>query len=134
MVSWLEIKGKIKTRTLSPNTTYGAYLVIQVVNRAFGLGVLPMEVSVEVGDYKTSQGTICLNGDECKSSQGLDSLRREGEERVLCARRDGWLEVKLGEFYNDGSEKEVKMEFRETKGEQLKGGLLVEGIELRPKH
>ncbi|KAK4427628.1 F-box protein PP2-B15 [Sesamum alatum] len=100
MVCWLEIRGKINTKMLSPNTTYGAYLVIQLGNRAFGLGAMPLE----------------------------------GEERVIRARDDGWLEVELGEFYNDGSEKEVIMEFKEVKGEQLKGGLVVEGIELRPKN
>ncbi|KAK6159860.1 hypothetical protein DH2020_003241 [Rehmannia glutinosa] len=131
MVCWLEIRGKINTRMLSPNTTYGAYLVIQLAGRAFGLGVLPSEVSIEVGDYKT-RGTIYMNHEQCKR-QEVDVLSG-GVERVLCARGDGWLEVELGEFYNDGSEKEVKMEFREIKGEQLKGGLVVEGIELRPKH
>ncbi|GKD38325.1 F-box protein PP2-B15-like protein, partial [Tanacetum coccineum] len=44
-----------------------------------------------------------------------------------------WLEIELGEFYNDGSsEKEVKMSLREVDGVRLKGGLLVEGIEIRP--
>ncbi|PIN21561.1 hypothetical protein CDL12_05743 [Handroanthus impetiginosus] len=127
MVCWLEIRGKINTKMLSPNTTYGAYLVFQLAHRAFGLGVLPSKVSVEVGDYKT-QGTLCLNREECKMQ-----VEEQQRERVLCPRDDGWLEVELGEFYNGGSEKEVKMEFRETKGEQLKGGLVVEGIELRPK-
>ncbi|KAG8369135.1 hypothetical protein BUALT_Bualt15G0119700 [Buddleja alternifolia] len=117
MVCWLEIKGKINTKILSPNTTYGVYLVIQLANRAFGLDSLPSEIEVQVGDYKT-RGTICVKRDE----------------RVLCARDDGWLEVELGEFYNDESGKEVIMTFKEIKGEQLKGGLIVEGIELKPKY
>uniref|UniRef100_A0A7N2L8A3 Uncharacterized protein n=1 Tax=Quercus lobata TaxID=97700 RepID=A0A7N2L8A3_QUELO len=41
-------------------------------------------------------------------------------------RKDGWIEIKLGYFYNDEGDEEVK-------GEHLKGGLIVEGIELRPK-
>ncbi|KAL6519323.1 hypothetical protein OROGR_018643 [Orobanche gracilis] len=127
----LEIRGGINTRVLSPNTTYGAYLVIQVTSRAFGLSILPSEVSVEVGDYKTV-GRLFMNGDECKRQESDTSTH--GEARALCARGDGWLEVELGEFYNGGSEKEVRMEFREVKSEQLKGGLLVEGIELRPKN
>ncbi|KAL8527917.1 hypothetical protein ACS0TY_005651 [Phlomoides rotata] len=119
MVHWLEIKGKINTRKLSPNTTYAAYIVLEInVSRAFGLSAVPTEVSIEVGDYKTG-GRICMNRDE-------------GVERVIHKRGDGWLEVKLGEFCNYGCEKEVKMEFREIKGQQLKGGLVVEGIELRP--
>ncbi|KAK4402158.1 F-box protein PP2-B15 [Sesamum angolense] len=102
MLCWLDIRGKINTRMLSPNTTYGAYLVIQLANRAFGLGALPFEVSIEVGDYKT-RGRICMKRDECKSAETL----HEGEEGVLHARGDGWLEVELGEFYNNGNEKEA---------------------------
>ncbi|KAL0335464.1 UNVERIFIED_CONTAM: F-box protein PP2-B15 [Sesamum radiatum] len=101
---------------------------IPLAKRAFGLGVLPFEISIEVGDYKT-RGRICMKRDECKSAETLD----EGEEGVLHARGDGWLEVELGEFYNNGNEKEVKMEFKEVEGVQLKGGIVVEGIELRPK-
>ncbi|KAK4476713.1 hypothetical protein RD792_015873 [Penstemon davidsonii] len=132
MVCWLEIIGKINSKMLSPNTTYGAYLVVQLAGRAFGLGTRPSEVSVEVvGNYRT-RGTICVKRHECKTSLGLDASRQE-EEKVVCERGDGWLEMELGEFYNDESEKEVKMVFREIKGEHLKGGLVVEGIELRPK-
>ncbi|KAL0357293.1 UNVERIFIED_CONTAM: F-box protein PP2-B15 [Sesamum calycinum] len=58
MLCWLDIRGKINTRMLSPNTTYGAYLVIQLAKRAFGLGVLPFEISIEVGDYKTRGGFV----------------------------------------------------------------------------
>ncbi|KAG8363865.1 hypothetical protein BUALT_Bualt19G0067000 [Buddleja alternifolia] len=128
MVCWLEIHGKINTKLLSPNTTYGVYLVIQLADRAFGLGDLPSEVSVEVGNQKT-RGTIYVK----HGVQGLNVLRKR-EEPIVSIRGDGWLEVELGDFYNDGSEKEVKTWFREVKGEHLKGGLIVEGIEIRPKH
>ncbi|RVW97868.1 putative F-box protein PP2-B12 [Vitis vinifera] len=57
----------------------------------------------------------------------------QGEERVPYEREDGWFEVELGEFYNDGGDEEVKMSLREVKGVHLKGGLIVEGIEIRPK-
>ncbi|KAK6143889.1 hypothetical protein DH2020_024237 [Rehmannia glutinosa] len=131
MVCWLEIYGKISIEMLSPNTTYGAYLIIQLTERAFGLDVEPSEVSIEIGSYKT-RGTIYLKCDLLKR-QGLVDTLREGEDRVVCVREDKWLEVELGEFYNYGNHKEVKMWFREVKGVHLKGGLLVEGIELRPK-
>ncbi|KAL7120067.1 hypothetical protein ACP275_02G100100 [Erythranthe tilingii] len=131
MVSWLEIQGKINTRMLSPNTTYGAYLVVQVVKRAFGLGATPLEVSIEVGDYKM-RGKICMNLNECQMQGGYEAFR-VGGQRGPCPRGDGWLDIELGEFYNDESDREVKMEFKEIKGDRLKGGLLVEGIELRPK-
>ncbi|KAI3448540.1 hypothetical protein Pfo_005205 [Paulownia fortunei] len=131
MVCCLEIHGKINIGLLSPHTTYGAYLIIQLMDRAFGLDIVPSEVSIEVGGYKT-QRTIYLKCDEHKRP-GLKVLRDE-EDRVICERKDRWLDIELGEFYNSGSDQdEVKMWFREIKGVHLKGGLLVEGIELRPK-
>ncbi|GMP87995.1 hypothetical protein CsSME_00040146 [Camellia sinensis var. sinensis] len=33
-ICWLEIHGKIGTQTLSPNTTYGAYLIMKISHRA----------------------------------------------------------------------------------------------------
>ncbi|PWA74469.1 F-box domain, Phloem protein 2-like protein [Artemisia annua] len=47
-------------------------------------------------------------------------------------RKDGWMEIELGEFYgDDGDEGKVEMKFQEH--DSWKGGLIVEGIELRPK-
>ncbi|KZV19468.1 hypothetical protein F511_31838 [Dorcoceras hygrometricum] len=119
MVNWLEIHGSIDSGLLSTNTTYSAYLVFQVADRAFGLGTLPSEVTVEVGDYKARGSVYIKLGDD-----------------KLCLRGDGWLEVELGEFHNNGNggcQNEVKMWLKEVKGVHLKGGLLVEGIEIRPK-
>ncbi|CAA0834670.1 F-box protein PP2-B15 [Striga hermonthica] len=125
----LEILGKFDTRMLSPNTTYGAYLVFQMTSRAFGLSASPFEVSVEVGDCKKT-GRFYLKQDECKGQEESDV-----SPGALSPRGDGWSEVELGEFYvGGGAQKEVKMEFKEVKSEHLKGGLLVDGIELRPKH
>lgn len=144
MVCWLEIHGRMNTRMLSPNTYYGTYLVVKFPSRAYGLDVLPSEVLVEVGDYQ-SCGTIYLRhtnsstkSRECVcGTNGIQTLRSrvmKGEDRAIRERGDGWMEVELGEFYCDGSEKEVRMSLREIKGEHLKGGLVVEGIELRPKY
>ncbi|KAI7996939.1 F-box protein PP2-B15 [Camellia lanceoleosa] len=47
---WLEIHGKIGTQTLSPNTTYGAYLIMKISHRAYGLDPMPSEVYISVGD------------------------------------------------------------------------------------
>uniref|UniRef100_A0A5B7BZE7 F-box domain-containing protein n=1 Tax=Davidia involucrata TaxID=16924 RepID=A0A5B7BZE7_DAVIN len=137
IICWLEIKGKMNTGMLSPNTTYCAYLIVKFADRAVGLDSIPSEVSVEVGNYH-SQGTIYLRRPKEDGKQPLEGIyiqrRIEAEDRVLREREDGWLEVELGEFYNDGSDREVKMSLKEIKGEHLKGGLIVEGIELRPKY
>ncbi|XP_057962747.1 F-box protein PP2-B15-like [Malania oleifera] len=144
-VWWLEIIGKINTRMLSPNTKYGAYLIVQFANHAYGLDSLPSEVSLQVGNYK-SQGTIYLRPQKCKKhsleqvyySNRIGVLRSRvstsGEERSPKDREDGWVEIELGEFYNGGErDEEVNMSLKEIKGVHLKGGLVVEGIEIRPK-
>ncbi|CAA0815603.1 F-box protein PP2-B15 [Striga hermonthica] len=134
MVCWLEIHGKINTTMLSPKTTYGVYIVIQLTNRAFGLDKLPVEVSLELDNYKT-KNTIYLKREEHNEDVvGLEPQVVK-ENVAVRERGDTWFEVELGEFYNaDDRNKEVRVWLRETKGVHLKGGLVVEGIEVRPKH
>ncbi|XWS57475.1 hypothetical protein CRYUN_Cryun09bG0177100 [Craigia yunnanensis] len=141
---WLEIQGRINSRMLSPRTVYEAYLIVKLVDRAYGLDLLPSKVSVEVGNVK-SEGTAYLRQHESKKqcletnrfsnqSEVLRSMAYRGiEERVPSKREDGWLEIELGNFYNHGGDVEVKMCLKEVTGTHLKGGLVVEGIELRPK-
>ncbi|KAF9611204.1 hypothetical protein IFM89_027518 [Coptis chinensis] len=51
------------------------------------------------------------------------------DAEVPSTRRDGWMEIKLGQHYNDqGEDGEVEM-----KASVNRPGLLVEGIELRPE-
>ncbi|KAH9689533.1 F-box protein PP2-B15 [Citrus sinensis] len=148
-ISWLQITGKINTKTISPKTQYAAYLIVKFAERAFGLDSLPSEVSLEVGNGSfKSQGTVYLRWQERKKQleclghlyflhrdEALRSRVSEGDgERFAREREDGWIEIELGSFYNDGGEgKEVKMCLKEVKGQHLKGGLIVEGIEIRPK-
>ncbi|GKD12904.1 F-box domain, phloem protein 2-like protein, partial [Tanacetum coccineum] len=95
----------------------------------------PFEVLVELGDFR-SRGTVLLFHKHSLEHAKMDLRLTYGQEdvtRVCRERKDGWLEIELGEFYNDGSsEKEVKMSLREVDGVHLKGGLLVVGIEIRP--
>ena len=44
------------------------------------------------------------------------------------------MEIELGEFFNDlGDDGEVEIQLNETQQGHWKTGLIVEGIELRPK-
>jgi len=52
---------------------------------------------------------------------------------VATKREDGWMEIKVGEFFSGEKEEEVTMSLMEV-SYPLKGGLIVEGIEVRPKH
>lgn len=107
----------MNTKMLSSNTYYGAFLVVKFAHRAFGLDHLPSEVLIEVGNSRY-EGTICL----CHS-ESSDRIRE---------RSDGWMEIEIGYFHTDDVEKQVKMSLKEVKGVHLKGGLIVEGIEVRP--
>ncbi|GMY21817.1 F-box protein PP2-B15-like [Fagus crenata] len=141
-ISWLEIQGLLNTRLLSPRTSYGAYLIVKFADRAYGLDFVPSEVSLEVGNYK-SHRTMYLSRPKSEK-QSLENIHyvnriktlrsKVFEERHgLGERKDGWIEIELGYFYNDQGDEEVKMCLKEVKGEHLKGGLIVEGIEIRPK-
>ncbi|PIA36199.1 hypothetical protein AQUCO_03400246v1 [Aquilegia coerulea] len=122
-VCWLEIKGTIKTQLLSPKTTYAAYIVVKFADDAYGLDRHPAEVLVGfVGEGGNASDHIVL----------LDSERASGGQ-FPSDRGDGWMEVELGEFYNDqGEDGEVQMTLREVQGGHWKSGLIVQGIELRP--
>ncbi|XP_011023725.1 PREDICTED: F-box protein PP2-B15-like [Populus euphratica] len=144
---WLEIVGMIKTQMLTPNTKYGAYLVLKITDRSYGLDLMPSEISVEVGNNQGSRNTAYLRlaKEHARKKQMeslfygnrmqvLESRVAEGEGRVPSERDDGWLEIELGEFFSGENDEEVKMSLMEVKGHHLKGGLIIEGIEVRPKH
>ncbi|KAK3416075.1 hypothetical protein EUGRSUZ_H01641 [Eucalyptus grandis] len=58
----------------------------------------------------------------------------EGSGNYPKERQDGWSEIELGEFLTkEGQDGEVEMSVMETKGGNWKAGLVVEGIEIRPK-
>ncbi|XP_048498337.1 F-box protein PP2-B15-like [Beta vulgaris subsp. vulgaris] len=103
--SWLEIHGYLKMKMLSPKTTYGAYLIFKVSERAYGLDIMPMEVSVEVDNDLVYHNTMYLRQDFGK------------KHHIQCDHN-----------------KVVKMSLMEIKGHHLKGGLIAEGIEIRPLH
>ncbi|KAG8369093.1 hypothetical protein BUALT_Bualt15G0114300 [Buddleja alternifolia] len=146
-VNRLEIQGRIRTKTLSPNTNYGAYLLFKISDHAFGLDSIPCEISVTVGERILTNNTAYLRDPDDKKHQleGLFYRNRaqlmkervnKGDERIAQKREDGWLEMELGEFFvgdDEISEEEITMSLMEVKGNQLKGGLIVEGIEVRPR-
>lgn len=134
-ISWLEIKAEIGAETLSPCTLYAAYLVLNITNRAHGLDSVPAVTWVEVGGTRVSTGNALIqNGDSSKGRRGAREVG--GEWRIPVKRvEDDWMEIELGEFLTGGDHVgfEVRMGLKEVKGCQLKGGIVVEGIEVRPK-
>ncbi|PIA36203.1 hypothetical protein AQUCO_03400250v1 [Aquilegia coerulea] len=131
-----------------------AYLVIKFYEgneyHMNGLCEPPTDVSVEFIAGGTASGarTIYLDPSPRHNqrrpsvqlpSNSLSSVTHEGssdpqhESQFPSHRKDGWMEIEMGEFYNEqGHDGEVQMTLKEIKG-FLKAGLIVQGIELRPK-
>lgn len=146
MTDWLEINGNIQTGVLSPNTNYGAYLIMKVTSRAYGLDLVPAETCIKVGNGEKKTKTCYLSCLDNKKQQmerlfyGQREQRMANNEVVGSHRRepkvrdDGWMEIEIGEFETGREgDKEVVMSLTEVKGYQLKGGIAIDGIEVRPK-
>ena len=130
---WLEIGGNIRTQMLTPNTTYGAYLIMKISDRAYGLDSMPSEITVEMGNHQVSSSSVFLRHQKNKKQMEMWKLIEGNQGVLLSERKDGWMEIELGEFFSGENDEEVKMSLMEVKGCHLKGGLVIEGIELRPK-
>ncbi|XP_068667164.1 F-box protein PP2-B10-like [Aristolochia californica] len=146
MVCWLEITGRFDSRLLSPKTTYVAYLVMKIYPEGYGLDHAPAELSVKLGDQlSVHPGRLKLPSIRRRRPPGplarLSLWRNayfeencQADARFPVERGDGWMELELGEFYNDdGKDGEVEFSLMEVKGGDWKRGLIVDGIEIRPK-
>ncbi|CAL9778694.1 unnamed protein product [Musa acuminata subsp. burmannicoides] len=130
-VCWFDIYGSIDSRLLSRQTAYVAYIVFKLVPDAYGLDSPYQKGSVIQGSYE-SANYVSLQPDEEEESDEEEA--EEGKEGRMRSREDGWLEVALGEFYNDeGDGGEVEMRLIETDELQWKHGLILQGFEVRPK-
>ncbi|KAL6911225.1 hypothetical protein ACP4OV_000030 [Aristida adscensionis] len=152
-VCWLEIRGKIHSKMLSQNSTYAAYMVFKIDDETYGLDSPDQEASVSIGERRTTL-QVCLHGFEHVEEevpQNYRSLRMPvmrgrfrrrnrrvptpgSNVRIPRKRTDNWMEVELGELYNEeGDDGEISISLMETKGGHWKKGLIVQGIEIRPK-
>ncbi|KAL3750076.1 hypothetical protein ACJRO7_011111 [Eucalyptus globulus] len=98
---------KCPQQCFSPNTLYKAFLIMKISHRAYGLDEMPSQASIKLKNQVVFSSTAILQ-------QGR-------EEKVLIEREDGWMMWV------------VKLSFMEVKGYQLKVGIVIEGIEVRPK-
>ncbi|MED6174996.1 hypothetical protein PIB30_074297 [Stylosanthes scabra] len=120
-VWWFEIRGVMSTIALTPNTHYAAYLVFNLEDFNYGFENCPVEVSISILGGETSTKNLVLQPES-------DEVRR-----LPNVRGNPWLEIELGVFFVSGIEdEEVHIRFLETTG-VLKHGLIIEGIEFRPK-
>ncbi|KAF8117527.1 hypothetical protein N665_0009s0051 [Sinapis alba] len=126
-VCWFEIRAGMHTRYLSPRTRYSVYIVFQTENGCPGLGDIPVEARVGLVGQESSHKLIYFVG---------TSGRRRYTERIHVTRpkerEDGWMEVELGELYNDSCCDDISVSLVETKSPYRKRGLIIEGFEFRP--
>ncbi|KAA8548450.1 hypothetical protein F0562_000134 [Nyssa sinensis] len=130
----LDIQGKIESRLLSPSTTYAAYLVFTIAGQFYGLEDPPIKASVKLlEDGVESETESDYNTVYLQSQISTDIPKQEGQ--LPCERGDGWMEIEMGQFLiNERGDGVVEMRLMEFDAPKPKSGLVVEGIELRPKH
>jgi hypothetical protein len=124
-VWWLGIHWMINILALSPNTQYAAYLVFKMID-AHGFQNCTLELTVGVGGSHSSIKIVCFD----PNAEGRLHNRVVGSQRPS-VRSDGWLEIEIGAFFTSGLEDEFQMNVKGTNN--WKRGLLLEGIEVRPK-
>lgn len=157
-VCWLEITGKINVEALSTSTRYAAYFVFSLTGAAYGLERHPVEVGVGLVGGESSTRNVYLDKETPKRQQYqlihrpfrpfnlMNPVRSVGQPATTTPRRDdgdreypkergdGWWEIEIGEFTTGGGlEGELEMRIMEVKGGNGKSGLVVHGIEIRPK-
>ncbi|WCJ44656.1 phloem protein 2-B1 [Euphorbia peplus] len=148
-VCWFEINGKINTEILSPATMYEAYIVFQSTG-AHRFQHHPAEVTIGLVGTEGRKFTVYFKGERGDHPRLQQVMRSdffgrskickvedncEGEEEVEYPkmREDGWIEVKLGEFFNKGGQDgELEINIMEVKGGFWKRDILIQGIEIRP--
>ncbi|KAF7825164.1 putative ripening-related protein 1 [Senna tora] len=118
-VWWFEVKGSFQTKHLSPNTAYAVFFVFKFEREKRGFKDKYVEFTV---NYEGS-----ING-------SLKRLILDPPENAVQQREDGWMEVEMGDFFNENEHDDL-VQFRiwETDGFYTKEGLVVEGVEFRPK-
>ncbi|GAB4855813.1 hypothetical protein Ancab_024458 [Ancistrocladus abbreviatus] len=138
-VCWLDIRGKMKMSMLSARTNYAVYFVFKLTEEVFGFHD-PAEVSVGIARGKTETRSVFLDPDEDQRQMffpidtHIPSMPRRGDDQYPKQRSDGWLETKMGEFFVEEDDNgEVELSVLEIKGGDWKGGLIVEGFEIRTK-
>ncbi|XP_060215475.1 F-box protein PP2-B10-like [Lycium barbarum] len=125
-VCWFDIRGTIDTRRLTQKTSYSAYLVFQLTDnhRELEKAIASVRFVKEKAEGTDAEGYTVF----------LSKAKGEGENGIFPhLRSDGWMEIKLGEFFNNfGEDGEVEMRLMEIKNPNWKWGIIVKGIDIRP--
>ncbi|XP_023005066.1 F-box protein PP2-B11-like isoform X1 [Cucurbita maxima] len=119
-VWWLEIEGRIEARKLSLKTNYAAHFVFKLTEEA------------QVFERKPVKLRVYSEGDDTQEAKQVLLEPPEGAPTQIRERQDGWIEVHMGEFYNDlGDDGSIIFNLQQLARSPYQG-LIVEGIEIRP--
>ncbi|XP_059628695.1 F-box protein PP2-B10-like [Cornus florida] len=157
-VCWLEIRGRISTRMISPDTNYAAYLVFKWTKRVYGFQSQPVEgwVGLRGSEEELRSFYLDPNGGQgrrthivprrrgrmgifnrtlTKMHRSQVAMPSESSDQCPKERGDGWLEMELGDYlYKSGEDGDLEICLQEVKGGNWKRGLILQGIEIRPKN
>ncbi|XP_050254508.1 F-box protein PP2-B10-like [Quercus robur] len=133
-VCWFDINGKMSVSMLSPKTNYAAYLVYKLTEEAYGFDDPPPTASIGTsGAGEVYEQIVSLDLPIVEPGQEdqvvLPQQQHTSRPKL---RNDGWLEIELGQFFNEGGEDELQFGLKEVRDLWGKSGLIVEGIEVRP--
>lgn len=120
--------GTIRAGVLSPLTSYTAYLVYKLEDYySYGFDDRKVEISVEfIGDKSANVRFASLNPDH-PSNMELD------HKPVPKLRDGGWFELELGNFSTENEDDCIEFTIEDVIPDfHAKGGLIVEGFEIRP--
>ncbi|KAM3682954.1 hypothetical protein ACB094_12G109400 [Castanea mollissima] len=134
-VCWFDINGKMSVSILSPKTNYAAYLVYKLTEEAYGFNDPPPTASIgTIGAGEVYEQTVSLDLPIVEPGQEDQVVLPQQQHTSRPKQRnDGWLEIELGQFFNEGGEvDELQFGLKEVKVLWGKSGLIVEGIEIRP--
>ncbi|KAL8540815.1 hypothetical protein ACS0TY_002146 [Phlomoides rotata] len=151
-VWWFEVRGKINVHMLSSGTNYAVYLVFIRKPTTYGFAPHTAEASVWISGRECEKQSVCLDPEGERRPRFQIVARRvrvgrffhqfedvedipvdQNREYPKQQRNDGWMEVELGEcFVNGGEDGDFEVGLLQNNSDQ-KGGLVIQGIEIRPK-
>ncbi|KAL3812366.1 hypothetical protein ACJIZ3_013634 [Penstemon smallii] len=144
-VCWLEILGIIRSEMLSPMTNYAAYLVFKLREAHYGLDCSSKATIKFVKDGNLTEieevatSNVYIVPPLYRSVSRQNRWRRRPishiDGRVPQTRSDSWMEIELGTFFNGEIDNDIDIHMQLLEGVNLgwKKGLVLQGIEVRPK-
>ncbi|PON72905.1 Phloem protein [Trema orientale] len=133
-VWWLHVVANVDTRILSPQTTYAAYLVSKLERAQHGRRHWWEPPGVRGFDRRPVNLRVYFEGLEDGDVLSVVLDPPSDMPQLPQDRGDGWKEIEMGNFFNEnGEDGVVSCSLKEVSGKGPWSGLVVEGIELRPK-